>query len=64
MNQEVHDDEFEKFMVVEGTCTITIEENKHELHPGDFLSIPLYKNHFVKVTSDIPCIVILQRIAA
>jgi mannose-6-phosphate isomerase-like protein (cupin superfamily) len=62
--QEVHDDEYEKFIVVEGTCLITIEENKYELQAGDFLSIPLYKNHSVKVTSDIPCKVILQRIAA
>jgi mannose-6-phosphate isomerase-like protein (cupin superfamily) len=62
--QEVHDNEYEKFIVVEGTCLITIEENKYELQPGDFLSIPLYKNHSVKVTSSIPCKVILQRIAA
>ncbi len=62
--QELHDDEYEKFIVVEGTCLITIEESTHELQRGDFLSIPLYKNHSVKVTSDIPCKVILQRIAA
>jgi mannose-6-phosphate isomerase-like protein (cupin superfamily) len=62
--QEIHHDEFEKFMIIEGSCTITIEEDVHELHAGDYLSIPLYKNHFVKVTSGIPCKVILQRIAA
>lgn len=62
--QEVHDDEYEKFIVVEGTCLITIEEEKHQLKRGDYLSIPLYKNHSVRVTSDIPCKVILQRIAA
>ncbi len=62
--QEVHDDEYEKFIVVEGTCLITIEEDKYQLQSGDYLSIPLYKNHSVQVTSDIPCKVILQRIAA
>lgn len=62
--QEMHHDEFERFLIVEGTCTITIEDKVHKLNPGDFLAIPLYKNHFVKVTSDIPCKAILQRIAA
>jgi mannose-6-phosphate isomerase-like protein (cupin superfamily) len=61
---EVHDHEYEKFLVVEGTCTITIENEAHKLVPGDYLAIPLYKNHTVTVTSDIPCKVILQRIAA
>ena len=62
--QEVHDDEFEKFLIVEGTCDITIANDTHHLKPGDYLSIPLYKNHQVVVTSDIPCKVILQRVAA
>ncbi len=62
--QEMHHDEFERFLIAEGTCTITIEEKIYQLNPGDFLAIPLYKNHFVKVTSDIPCKAILQRIAA
>jgi mannose-6-phosphate isomerase-like protein (cupin superfamily) len=62
--QEVHDDEHEKFLIVEGTCDITIGEDVHQLVPGDVLMIPLYKNHHVKVTSPIACKVILQRIAA
>jgi mannose-6-phosphate isomerase-like protein (cupin superfamily) len=62
--QEMHDDEIEKFLIVEGTCNIIIEEKVHQLKPGDILSIPLYKNHLVKVTSAIPCKVILQRVAA
>jgi mannose-6-phosphate isomerase-like protein (cupin superfamily) len=62
--QEVHKKEFEKFMIVEGTCDITIEDNVYSLKKGDYLSIPLYKNHDVKITSLIPCKVILQRIAA
>lgn len=62
--QEVHHNEFERFLIVEGSCTITIAEDVHYLTAGDFLSIPLHKNHFVKVTSDIPCKAILQRVAA
>lgn len=62
--QEVHDHEFEKFLIVEGTCDITIENSVYQLVPGDYLSIPLYKSHFVTVTSEIPCKVILQRVVA
>ena len=62
--QEVHDHEYEKFLVVEGTCDITIGEAIHHLNPGDYLSIPLHKPHHVTVTSSIPCKVILQRTAA
>jgi mannose-6-phosphate isomerase-like protein (cupin superfamily) len=62
--QEMHKKEFEKFLIVEGTCDITIEDEVHSLKAGDYLSIPLYKNHDVKITSMIPCKVILQRIAA
>ena len=60
---EIHDDEFEKFLIVEGTCTITIDKEDFYLKSGDVLSIPLYKEHFLKVTSVIPCKAILQRIA-
>ena len=62
--QEVHDDEFERFLIVEGSCTITVEENTYDLVAGDYLAIPLHKKHHVTVTSAIPCKVILQRIAA
>jgi mannose-6-phosphate isomerase-like protein (cupin superfamily) len=62
--QEVHDHEYEKFLIVEGTCSIHIEDEVHALVPGDYLTIPLHKKHHVLVTSAIPCKVILQRIAA
>jgi mannose-6-phosphate isomerase-like protein (cupin superfamily) len=62
--QEVHDDEFEKFLIAEGSCDIDIEGEVHSLVPGDVLIIPLHKKHFVKVTSKIPCKVLLQRVAA
>lgn len=61
---EVHDDEFERFLIVEGTCDIIVENEVNKLGPGDYFAIPLHKKHMVKVTSDIPCKVILQRVAA
>jgi mannose-6-phosphate isomerase-like protein (cupin superfamily) len=60
---EVHDDEYEKFLIVEGTCDINIDGDVHHLVPGDYLAIPLYKNHVVQVTSEDPCKVILQRVS-
>jgi len=62
--QEVHYHEYEKFLILEGTCSIHIEDEVHVLVPGDYLTIPLRKKHHVLVTSAIPCKVILQRIAA
>lgn len=62
--QEVHHNEFEKFLILEGTCNITIEGEVHSLKAGDFLSIPLHKKHDLKITSSFPCKAILQRIAA
>ena len=61
---EVHHDEHESFLVVEGTCDITIGDKVHQLVPGDYLSIPLHADHHVTVTSSIPCKVILERKAA
>lgn len=61
---EVHDHEIEKFFIVEGTCDIIVGETVHQLAAGDYFQIPLYINHLVKVTSSIPCKIILQRMAA
>lgn len=61
---EVHHDEYEKFLILEGTCDIIIGEKTHQLVAGDYLQIPLHEGHRVKVTFSIPCKVILQRIAA
>lgn len=61
---EVHTSEYEKFLIVEGTCDITIGDTLHQLSAGDVLEIPLHVNHWVVVTSDIPCKVVLQRQAA
>lgn len=61
---ETHTDEQEKFLIVEGTCDITIGNDVHKMKPGDVLIIPLHISHHVRVTSGHPCKIILQRIAA
>ncbi len=61
---EIHTNEFEKFLILEGSCDVTIGKEVHQLVPGDYLNIPLHIEHDVKITSSIPCKFILQRIAA
>lgn len=62
--EETHIDQIEKFLVVEGACEIHMRGQAHPLAIGDVFSIPLHTPHSVKVTSGIPCKVVLQRIAA
>lgn len=59
---EMHTNEYEKFLIVEGSCDLTIGTTVHHLNAGNYLSIPLHISHDVKVTSDIPCKLILQRV--
>lgn len=61
---EVHEAQYEKFLVLEGSCDIRIGERVVSLSVGDYLSIPLHETHAVTVTSANPCKVILQRLAA
>ena len=63
-DNEIHYDEYERFLIVEGSCDITVGNNVNHLSPGDYFAIPLHIPHTVKVTSDIYCKVILQRVAA
>lgn len=60
--QEIHHDEHERFLIVEGSCQITIGNKTHNLIPGDYLAIPLHEVHKVKITSAMPCKAILQRV--
>lgn len=61
---EVHLSEVEKFLVLEGTCMIDVEGTHYNLQAGDYMSIPKYRNHTVYVTSNHPCKLIVQQIAA
>jgi mannose-6-phosphate isomerase-like protein (cupin superfamily) len=60
---EVHDKEYESFLIVEGTCDIIVEEEVFPLGPGGFFTVPLHARHTVRVTSKVPCKAILQRLA-
>ena len=62
--QEIHHDEHERFLVLEGTCELRIGNEVQQLGPADFFEIPLHQHHTVTVTSSTPCKVILQRVAA
>ena len=62
--QEVHHDQYERFLILEGTCNVIVEDKIYPLQPGNYFQIPLHKSHEVIVTSLIPCKVILQRVAA
>jgi mannose-6-phosphate isomerase-like protein (cupin superfamily) len=62
--EEVHDHEIEKFLIVEGTCEIEVEETVYKLVPGDYFSIPLHTFHTVKVSQDTLCKAVLQRLTA
>lgn len=61
---ETHTNELERFLILEGSCDITIGSDVYSLVAGDFLSIPLHIEHSLMVTSKVPCKVILQRVAA
>lgn len=61
---EVHDNEYEKFLIVEGSCNIIVENEVNSLKAGDYFAIPLHKAHMINVTSATFCKVILQRVAA
>jgi mannose-6-phosphate isomerase-like protein (cupin superfamily) len=62
--EEVHNTEHEKFLILEGTCTIRVGTTNNYFKAGDYFQIPLHMDHEVIVTSDIPCKVIMQRVAA
>lgn len=63
-DDEVHDKEYEHFLILEGTCTIVVGTEQNYLKAGDYFAVPLYESHQVIVTSSMPCKVLLQRIAA
>jgi len=61
---ETHKDVYESFLILEGTCNIIVDGKNNYLKAGDVFTIPLHLSHTVIVTSDIPCKVILERLAA
>ena len=60
---EVHHDEYERFLIVEGSCNFKAGDKVQALKAGDFFAVPLHTPHVAEVTSDIPCKAILQRLS-
>ncbi len=59
---EIHDDLHESFLILEGYCDCTVENETLQMKAGDYMEIPLYAHHDVKIQS--PYVVaILQRLA-
>jgi mannose-6-phosphate isomerase-like protein (cupin superfamily) len=60
--EEVHENERESFLVLEGECECCIGDNLYHLGPGGFIEIPLHTPHNVRVLS--PYVVaVLQHVA-
>jgi len=49
--KETHANMRESFFILKGECRCSIENNFFVLGPGDFLEIPLYKEHDIKITT-------------
>jgi len=62
--KEVHDHDYERFLILEGTCDIYVEETAVSLKAGDYFEIPLHKKHHIVITSESRCKAIMQRVAA
>ncbi|ARS34566.1 cupin domain-containing protein [Pontibacter actiniarum] len=60
---EVHHEEHESFLIVEGTCNMILGEKKYPLAAGDYFAVPLHTPHRVEVTSAAPCKAVMQRIS-
>jgi len=59
---EVHLEELESFIILEGECECTVGDNVFRLQPGGYTEIPLHTSHDVRVLS--PYVTaIVQRIA-
>lgn len=61
--QEVHHDEYERFLILEGSCQFTAGGKTHILSAGNYFAVPLHMPHQLKVISEVPCKAILQRLS-
>lgn len=58
---EVHENEYESFLILEGRCKCTVGKDVVFMEAGDFMSIPLHEHHTVEVITD-KVVAILQKI--
>ncbi|MFC3563175.1 cupin domain-containing protein [Pedobacter jamesrossensis] len=62
IDEEIHDELSESFLILKGSCVCSIEDAIFEMKAGDFMQIPLHKTHQVKLTSPL-VIAILQHVS-
>lgn len=62
INPEIHHDERESFLILEGRCECSIEGGLVQLSVGDYLAVPVDLEHTVRVISDTPVKAIIQRL--
>ncbi len=51
---------YEKLLVLEGSCQIMIEDTLHYLFQGDHIYIPSHTHFKAKATSEITCKVLME----
>ncbi len=59
---EEHSNEKESFLILQGSCTCYVGNTTYHLKAGDFLEVPMYTQHDVVITSEVPVIAVLQRL--
>jgi len=60
--EETHDNWIESFFILQGQCVCSVGTEKFTLNAGDFLEVPLYTDHDIKITSP-HVVAILQRLS-
>lgn len=58
--EEIHNNEQECFIILEGRCRCQIGDQIIEMGPGDFLEVPMYQHHDVHMLE--PVLALVQRI--
>lgn len=61
VEEEIHDDMVEKFLVLKGSCRCVVGEYVNDMNEGDYMAIPLHVPHSVTITSKEHSLFILQR---
>lgn len=61
IEEEVHKQEKESFLILRGECSCTIADTQTLMTAGDFMEIPMYQPHDVKVLKG-PVMAILQHV--
>lgn len=62
--EEIHSDQVERILILEGSCEVQLGDDLHALRTGDTITIPMHVRHSVRVTSNEWCKAIVQRVAA